>query len=139
MKPLNIDVLRNWKVSRLAKHLQRLKDVHESPCGDPYDLYYDVGQESALYKVNEDSSSLYKLTARSHCDLYDLFQGEEGFFTLTFSDKQIEENTRELYQYEYYCDVTKSDKDMIIQAIKESYDYSKDNILKQESTDDSES
>jgi len=138
MKPLKIDVLKNWKVLKLAKHLQRLRDVHESPDHDTFDLYYDVSQKSALYKVSEDLSSLYKLTKSKYCELDDLHKHQEGVFKLTYSDKQREENTRDLYQYEYYCDVTKLNKDIIIHAIKESYDYSKDKLLKQKSTDDSE-
>ena len=134
MKLLKKDVLKNWKVSRLAKHLQRLRMVHESPRRDTFDSYYDVSQNSALYKVSQNLNSLYKLTKSKHCELDDLCQEEHGFY----SDEQREKHTRDLYQYEYYCNVTKLNKDIIIHAIKESYDYSKDKLLKQESTDDSE-
>jgi len=81
MKPLKTDVLKNWKVLKLAKHLQRLRDVHESPDHDTFDLYYDVSKKSALYKVSEDLSSLYKLTKSKYCELDDLHKHQRYNYT----------------------------------------------------------
>lgn len=119
MNELSTNVLNQWKVSKLAKHLKMLNEA------------YEAFNERPLYKVDLYKMDLYKLTMKSYCKLHDYKIEYDDFdFSLFDDEKLVAENTETRYVYEYYCIIDKYNKDKIIKAIQESYIHTKDNLLR---------
>lgn len=110
MKQLDIEILKNWRPSKLAKYLERLVGAYESR----YDYYpCSANEESPLYKVSGDLTQLAKL------------QYVKVFDEIYHADKEseiIEIKDKNYYFYQDYSKINKENKDMIIDAIKEIYD-----------------
>ena len=114
MNELSTNVLNQWKVSKLAKHLNMLNEA------------YEAFNERPLYKVDLYKMDLYKFTVKKYSKRHDYkFLSNDFDFTL-FDDK----NTETRGSYEHYCIIDKYNKDKIIKAIQESYIHTKDNLLR---------
>tara|TARA_Y100001973_G_C5207218_1_gene342475 strand:- start:6291 stop:6731 length:441 start_codon:yes stop_codon:yes gene_type:complete len=112
IKQVNINTLKEWRPSKLAKYLERLVGAYEWDHRH-YSFWYVANKESPLYKVSGDLTQLLKLR---HMKVFD---------RIYYPDKEsevIEVKDKNYYFYRGYCGMNKENKDMIIDAIKEIYD-----------------